>query len=49
MRAPRRCSSSPREATSEFSADDIETLKNLDRIADYGEHSAFPVFAGDRN
>ena len=32
----------------EISDEDIETLKNLDQIADYGEHSFFPVFAGTR-
>lgn len=32
----------------EISDDDLETLKNTDRIADYGEHNTFPVFAGTR-
>jgi diketogulonate reductase-like aldo/keto reductase len=31
----------------QISGDDMETLKNLHGI-DYGEHSAFPVFAGPR-
>lgn len=30
----------------EISDEDMETLKNVDRIADYGEHSAFPVYGG---
>jgi diketogulonate reductase-like aldo/keto reductase len=30
----------------EISDEDMETLKNVDPIADYGEHSRFPVFAG---
>ena len=33
----------------EISGEDMETLKNIDQIADYGEHSAFPVFAGTRS
>ena len=33
----------------ELSGEDMETLKNLDRIEDYGEYSAFPVFAGPRS
>lgn len=30
----------------EISDEDMETLKSVDEIADYGEHSAFPVFGG---
>jgi diketogulonate reductase-like aldo/keto reductase len=33
----------------EISAEDMETLKNVNGIADYGEHSAFPVFGGTRS
>jgi len=33
----------------EISDEDMETLKNIDSIADYGEHSRFPVFAGTRS
>jgi diketogulonate reductase-like aldo/keto reductase len=33
----------------EISDKDIETLKNVNEIEDYGEHSAFPVFGGARN
>jgi diketogulonate reductase-like aldo/keto reductase len=32
-----------------ISEEDIETLKNVNEIADYGEHSTFPVFARTRN
>ena len=32
-----------------ISDEDIETLKNVNEIDDYGEHSKFPVFAGIRN
>jgi diketogulonate reductase-like aldo/keto reductase len=32
----------------EISDDDLETLKNVNEIEDYGEHSAFPVFGGTR-
>ena len=32
-----------------ISDEDIETLKNVNEIEDYGEHSTFPVFAGTRN
>lgn len=30
----------------EISADDMETLKNIEHIKDYGEHGFFPVFGG---
>ncbi|WP_321448166.1 aldo/keto reductase [uncultured Cohaesibacter sp.] len=30
----------------EISADDMETLKNIERIKDYGDASMFPVFGG---
>ena len=30
----------------EITAEDIHTLKHIDRIKDYGEHSRFPVFGG---
>ena len=30
----------------EISAADLETLKHIDRIKDYGEYSFFPVFSG---
>ena len=30
----------------EISAEDMETLKNVDRIEDYGESGSFPVFGG---
>lgn len=33
----------------EISDEDMETLKNIKAIDDYGEHSAFPVFAGNRS
>ena len=33
----------------EISEEDMETLKTIDQIADYGEHSVFPVYAGTRN
>lgn len=33
----------------EISEADMETLKNLERIEDYGDHSSFPVFAGLRS
>lgn len=33
----------------EIADEDMETLKNVNEIADYGEHSAFPVFAGTRS
>jgi diketogulonate reductase-like aldo/keto reductase len=33
----------------EISNEDMETLKNIEQIEDYGEHSAFPVFAGTRS
>ena len=29
-----------------ISEEDMETLKNMERIANYGEFSAFPVFSG---
>lgn len=29
-----------------ISEEDMETLKNMERIADYGEFNAFPVFSG---
>ena len=29
-----------------ISDEDMETLKNIDRIKNYGDHSAFPVFGG---
>jgi acyl carrier protein len=29
----------------EISDEDMETLKNINEIGDYGEHSRFPVFA----
>lgn len=29
-----------------ISDEDMETLKNVERIRDYGEHSFFPVFGG---
>ena len=32
----------------EISDADVETLKNVNAIGDYGEHSAFPVFAATR-
>ncbi len=32
-----------------ISDEDMEALKNVNEIADYGEHSTFPVFAGTRN
>ena len=32
----------------EISGEDMETLKNVNQIEDYGEHSAFPVFGGTR-
>jgi diketogulonate reductase-like aldo/keto reductase len=32
----------------EISAGDMETLKNVSEIGDYGEHSRFPVFGGTR-
>ena len=32
----------------EISNKDMDTLKNIEQIEDYGEHSAFPVFAGPR-
>ena len=32
----------------EISADDMELLKGVERIRDYGEHSRFPVFGGTR-
>jgi len=31
-----------------ISDEDMETLDNVDEIADYGEHSTFPVFGGGR-
>ena len=30
----------------EISAEDMETLKSMEKIKDYGEHSFFPVFGG---
>lgn len=30
----------------EISAVDMETLQHMERIADYGEFSIFPVFSG---
>src|SRR5918911_1541317 len=33
----------------EISNEDIETLKKIEQIEDYGEHSAVPVFAGTRS
>ena len=30
----------------EISAEDMETLKNVERIEDYGESGSFPVFGG---
>jgi diketogulonate reductase-like aldo/keto reductase len=33
----------------EISDEDMETLKNVNEIEDYGEHSTFPVFGGARN
>ena len=33
----------------EISNADMQTLKNIEHIEDYGEHSAFPVFAGTRS
>lgn len=32
-----------------ISNEDMETLKSVNEIADYGEHSAFPVFGGARS
>src|SRR5918912_3880769 len=32
----------------EISTQDMEALKHIEQIEDYGEHSAFPVFAGPR-
>lgn len=29
-----------------ISEEDMETLKNMERIVNYGEFSAFPVFSG---
>ncbi|GIN57343.1 hypothetical protein J8TS2_16620 [Lederbergia ruris] len=29
-----------------ISDEDMETLKNVEHIQDYGEHSFFPVFGG---
>ena len=33
----------------EISDEDMETLKNVNEIQEYGEHSMFPVFAGTRS
>lgn len=33
----------------EITDEDMETLKNVDEIEDYGEHSMFPVFGGARS
>ena len=33
----------------EISNEDMQTLKNIEQIEDYGEHSAFPVFAETRS
>jgi hypothetical protein len=33
----------------EISDEDMETLKNVHAIDDYGEHSTFPVFGGARS
>ena len=30
----------------EISSADMETLKHIDKIRDYGEYSFFPVFSG---
>lgn len=32
-----------------ISEEDMELLKNMEQIGDYGEHSRFPVYAGKRN
>lgn len=34
------------EVDFEISAEDMETLKNFKKIADYGESSGFPVYGG---
>lgn len=32
----------------EISAEDMETLKSMKKMEDYGEHSHFPVFGGTK-
>jgi hypothetical protein len=38
-----------RDVDFEISHKHIEALKNIDQIADDGEHSAFPFFTGTRS
>ena len=35
-----------RELVDRRNSADLETLKHIDRIKDYGEYSFFPVFSG---
>ena len=34
------------EVAFQITDEDMETLKNMDKIQDYGEHSVFPVYGG---